>query len=508
MTLLVVFAAVAMVLSSCGNGGVPSITSSSSTTRIVGEVTDKDVYGATVKIYSMKTGATVGTGTSDSTTGAYTINVSLGSYASDDVFFAVADGGTVDGTDVSGFLKFKSIIGSQSELAAAGADGTVNKSEIPDLSVNNVTTAKVAMVEADENITIDQGQNLASAIDAAIESERTQEKENLGMLISLAASIKAVVDNPTGNNKDELGGKNIAQYVKDNIQFTNGAPEKKGTFSATLETAGADLEDDILADADLIQSAVGEASVTVAAADLAGTWYGYHVDTWGDDKYFRGPKLMSVTAAATGGSCTAGQVYLTIDEENATQADTSCGTITGNVMTFIIEPAASNEKIEVTGTVSSIMIDGTYSVKDKTTGKAFAGGIFKVGKTSESLAGTYTFKGSYTVLYANPSITSGSQEGDSAAITGTFTVDANGNVTGTVNEADSTQADVMTGTLEGTRVKAKLTSQGSTSTTFILFMLSDKDVTGLYGSFYGTVDSPQGDPLDSGKFKFDTLTKS
>lgn len=505
MALLALFAAAAVALSSCGNGGVPS--AASSTTRIVGEVTDKDVAGATVKIISMKTGATLGTATTDSA-GGYTVDVSLGSYSSDDVFFAVAEGGTVDGTDVSGFLKFKSIIGSQSDLSAAGADGTVNKSEIPDLSVNNVTTAKVALVEADEGVTIDVNQNLAAAIDAVIESEGEQEKENLGMIISIAASIKAVVDNPTGNNKDELGGKNIAQYVKDNIQFTNGAPEKKGTFSATLETAGAALEDDILADADLIQSAVGEAAETVATADLAGTWYGYHVDTWGDDKYFKGPRLMTVTAATSGGTCAAGQIYLAIGDANSTTNDTTCATLSGNVMNFVIEPNGTTEKIDVTGTASGNMIDGTFSVKDKTTGKALAGGIFKIGKTSVSLAGTYTFTGSYTVLFVNPAITGGNAEGDSNSISGSFTVDASGSITGTVTETGTTGQMTMTGKLEGTRVKAKLTSTGDTSTTFILFMLSDKDVTGLYGSFSGSVDSPQGDPVDAGKFKFDTLTKS
>jgi hypothetical protein len=510
---LAMLAAISLVISSCGNGGVPSVSSGSSTTRVAGIVTDAPASGATVRMYSMKTGAQVGSDATTLADGTFSIDADFSQYDADDVFYTVAEGGQVNGADAD-FLKFKSILGSQSELETAGADGTVNTTDIPDLAVSNVTSAKVLLVEKKRGITVDAGQNLAAAITNIATDKREQETENMGLVLKVAGAIKALVDDPNGASA--LAGTTLNQttdimtYMSNYVSVTNGVADV--ALPAAVDTAGAAQEAAILADANLSAGLTGEAAEAITAATVAGSWYGYSVNTWGPAEEMRGPQLHNMTVAATGGNCTSSQLYLTLQEDGQNDTVNVCADLSGNVITFTLtntESDGSTFTDDIVGTIDGNNMDGTFTTK--VGGKAVAGGIFKFGMADAStLAGTYSFTGEHTVLFVQQGITH-TAVGETGTIQGSFTVSGT-TVQGTITEQNSAGQDILMGELDGPRVKARLTTLDQAgnpaNTIFMVFLLNDYEVTGLYMEFAGQLTDPTGDPTDAGKFKLSNVTKS
>jgi hypothetical protein len=508
---LTVLAALAMIISSCGNGGTPSV--ATTTTAVTGVVTDKIAVGSTVRMYSMKTGAQVGADATTDVNGSFTIDADFTQYDSDDVFYTVATGGTVQGsTNEATFLKFKSILGSQTEMTAAGADGAINASEIPDLVVSNVTSAKVVLVEKKRNISMEAGQNLSGSVANIAADEKEQEMDNMSQVLKVAGAIKAIVDNSdTANANYTLGfdaNTDLLDVISNTITMNNGVPTVSFAAYGTLDTDGAALEDDILDDSELAGGLSGDAAEAVAASDIAGTWYGYSVDTWGASGDMQGPQLHNMAIATTGGNCTTKQLYLTLTEDGQTGSENVCATLSGNLIKFNLSRTENNQTFvdEIVGTVDGNNIDGTFTVK--VDGVAKSGGIFKFGKSvsTTSYAGTYAFDGVHTVLYLPTGSTSTQAVGDSGTLKVNFTV-SGANLQGTVLEEHSNgTADTMLGELDGPRVKARLAT--AESTIFMVFLLNDTEVTGLYMEFKGSLTEPTGDPIAAGKFKLGTVTKS
>lgn len=495
---LVMLAAAAMMLSSCG-GDVRGSTS------IEGVVTDAPIDGSDVTIYSMATGEEVGTAVSGND-GTFAISVNLSAYSPDDVFFAIAEGGAVDGAEVD-FLKFKSIIGNVEGLSAAGADGTVSASEAPDLTVSNVTTAKVAIVEAIEGITIDADVDLSEQAETLLDTQADVESENLSLIISIAADIKAVVDD-AGNTEltDLLGDMDIAEYVASNIDYSEITGQITTSIDAAIDTAGDDLEDDILADEALIDAATGDTGEAPESGDIEGDWYGYHADTWGESDWMGGPGLIVAVVSADAGDCEDGQIAIEVTEEGAVESDLACGTLTGNVLNFSLPMTGPGDQpavVEAVGTIDGEVMNGTYSMKDAS-GATHSGGIFKLGRdTDADYSGVYDFSGVYTAMFVSSAISGGPEVGDSGTFTGTFAIDGVGGVDGTITDAEG-DIDLI-GELEGPRIKARMfnpTAGPNGSTTFIVFLINDPSIMGMYMSFDSEIEDPSGDtePVEGGKF--------
>jgi len=524
--------AMAIYLGSCGGGS--SVTQ---LTTLEGSVTDKPVSNAEVKVYSMKTGKMIGSDRADSN-GNYEIDqLDLAQYDSDDQFYTIATGGEVDGTDISSFFKFKSILGSGSELQSAAADGTVNSTDIPDMVVSHVTTAKVALVEALETgISLDGSATQTfdtTQIQNITRRKKEQEQENLTMVVKIAAAIKAAVDDPGQalSRAPDLATKDISRIAKESVTVSNGVAQSVA-MPQGLEDEADDqgYEDSILGDTTLMSSAAGETTTTttsVSASTLtAGTWYGYHFDTWGDPRHMGKPNLMAVNFASSGGSCSAGQISITISEESEETNDqdiTSCGTLTNNILKFNIETQygdnSGTELLEVVGTVKTNFINGTYTMSID--GEEKAGGIFKMGlDDGTDYSGTYEFSGYHTVKYVSSTATTVqpttavarmalSSIGDTATIEGSFTIDSEEELEGQVTEENSTSADTMMGELFGPRVQAKLSAgSDSSETIFMVFLLNESNITGLYIVMPGDIDSPAGEPIEAGTLRIESVTKS
>lgn len=500
----------ALAVAGCGGGS--SSVAPTSATKISGVVTDNTVKGASVKLYSMKTGDLVDTETTGDD-GSYELSANLTSYEDDDVFYIVAEDGEVNGETVD-FLKFKSIVGDNASLkTASAADGEVTASEVPDLTVSNVSTAKVALVEKSTSITLSGAAVTAEQVTTLLASEKEQEDENLGLVIKLAAAIKAAVDHSTDTTRtDSFASQDIDEYIKTTIVTTDGAVEVVG-LDAELEAAGKDLEDDILDDEDLVKSAVGDAgSTAITTTTLEGTWYGYHVNTWGDEENMDGPGLITMEVSASG--CSTGQLQLTISGE----ASAICASISGNVVKFTIPGAGDDgsKQVDAIGKIEGTVINGTFTEKN-TSGESDSGGIFKLGMSTESFAGTYDFKGTYTEMFmSEAAVTNGDTPGETGDIQGQIIVDAQGNVTGTVQDLSDPQseAQAMEGEINGPRITVKIaTGDGTpedTNSLFLVFLINEEEVTGLFIEFEGDVDDPedeQNDPYSGGKFKLSDVTK-
>lgn len=510
-----------VMAASCGGG---SSVATSSSTSISGTVTDAIVDGAAVKIISSNLPIThddrvLGTATSTAA-GAFTVTgIDLTKYAADDVFFVIAEGGTVNDADVA-FLKFKSIIGSKTEIDALDGDGVVNADEIPDLTVSNVSTAKVALVEAAKNIVFDDiidvaTSTLVTGLSEITDSEAEQEDENLGLVLKLAGNIKAAVDNAAdATYTNELGTKDIAEYIKDAITVTNGVVSIDDTkLDDDMETLGATLEDAILADEDLMESAVGEVAITVEPSSVEGTWYGYHVDTWGKSEHMGGPELATCTVTV---STTAGcDVDMDISD---VEGSPICGVISSNVLKFKFDDVGPNDAggyvIEAIGTLDSTgsVLNGSYSMVDST-GTAVSGGIFKMKKgDTTDYTGTYSFTGTYTVIYVSPEAEGSVTVGTEVELTGgTITITSTGTITeitGSVTAGD-VASDIF-GFLEGPMVKLRISPTGvdTTTTTFVMFLMNAADIAGLYMDFDQVLTEPSHDikPYTGGKFKLDPTT--
>ena len=143
----------------------------------------------------------------------------------------------------------------------------------------------------------------------------------------------------------------------------------------------------------------------------------------------------------------------------------------------------------------------------KVNGASKAGGIFKLGKasSSDSFGGTYTFAGSHTLRFVNPTANYSEAIGSSSSLSGSITINGSA-VTGSILEQNSNGSDTLQGELTGPRVTAKILTQESTI--FIVFLVNESDVTGLYMEFNGQLDEPARDPLAAGTFSFTSMTKN
>lgn len=502
--------AAAIATTGCG-GGSSAIAPTTTGTRISGVVTDNTVKGASVKLYSMKTGELVDTDTTGDD-GSYDLSATLTNYDDDDVFYIIAEDGEVNGETVD-FLKFKSIVGDNTSLkTAALADGAVTASEVPDLTVSNVSTAKVALVEKSTSITLSGAAVTAQQVTALVESEKEQEDENLGLVVKLAAAIKAAVDHSTDTTRtDSFASQDIDEYIKSTIVTTGGAVEVVG-LDAELEAAGKDLEDDVMEDEDLIKSAVGDSgSTAVVTSSLDGTWYGYHVNTWGDEEKMGGPGLVTMVVSSTG--CSTGQIQLTISGESTP----ICGDLTGSVLKFTIPSNEDGGKqIDAVGKISGTIVNGTYTEKNSA-GESETGGIFKLGMSTESFAGTYDFEGKYQELFlSEAATTNGDTTGGEGDIEGQIIIDSSGNVSGTVQDLSDPQSQPQSleGEINGPRITVKVTTGDGTpedtNSLFLVFLINEAEVTGLFIEFDGDVDDPEDmniEPYSGGKFTLSDITK-
>lgn len=505
--------AVSLLAVGCG-GGSSSVAPASTNTSIQGTITDNIVKGASVKLYSMETGALLDTTTSG-TDGSYDLSADLTAYADADVFYIVAEDGEVNGEPVD-FLKFKSIVGDNTSLkAAALADGKVTASEVPDLTVSNVSTAKVALVEKATNITLSGTAVSTAQVATLVASEKEQEDENLGLVVKLAGAIKAAVDHSTDTTKtDSFANQDIDEYIKSTITTTNGVIEITG-MDAELEAAGKDLETEILNDDDLVKSAVGNAGPSdFSASSLAGTWYGYHVATWGSNDNMGDPGLVDIVISTSG--CSTNQIQMTISGEDTP----ICGDLIDNVLKFSFASGdAGANTLEGIGKIEGNLINGTFTEKNSS-GEALSGGIFKLGldSSSDDFSGTYDFKGAYKEMYqsqkAKTDNVSAGGEGD---IEGQIIVAANGTVSGTIQDVSDPQSqgtEQIVGEIMGPRITVKIsTGDGTpedTNSLFLVFLINEDEVTGLFIEFEGDLESPEGNDTDAysgGKFKLSTVTK-